>query len=649
MDITYYKKRYEPVDGKWYINKEIGRGSYGTVFEIERKDFHEKCALKIVTIPSSPHEVESYKQEHPTHDDKSITSYFYGFVEEFVQEFVIMSKLKGNSNIVSIEDYDVKKHNTGIGWDILIRMELLTPMNKYFANNPMRTQNVIKLGIDICKALEECKDHNIIHRDIKPSNIFISKRGDFKLGDFGVARTLEKTSSGLSKKGTYTYMAPEVYKGEEYGSNVDIYSLGIVMYKLLNNNNEPFRTSMAYQDEQKALIRRLKGESIPQPINADETLSRVILKACSYDPKDRYSDPSEMRRDLEKIVSDDLGALGCISGTKEEVLYETEGILEKDEKHHGQQRGSAEKTVGLFDPQEKTVVDVSANNQQWRDNQSGKTKEQAEKKDKWRNKSSMKWLFAAAGLIVIIVAFALVSFSLNRLSSNKNPLIKKTDIPPKRTYTIKVENDETDGSTGLKFNLPSEIGGYIGAYENDFDGDGKSEELYIKLIENGYEKVIYTEAEMYKDGVKIDEYLLLKSSFDPSNEHEIYISFKKLQNRNVIFAEDNYNATIANGNGLTFKSVYYENNRFYKYHSYDFVGSDAAEEEIERGTNDFRNKGFNIKGLNVFSGNKCGTITQQMNAYAICSIEIKCTDLKSMIENYKKPVPFTLTLRSNTK
>ena len=205
MDMQYYKQ-YEPIDGKWYITKELGSGSFGKVFEVERKDFgNMKSAMKIISVPSSESEIHSFISENYDMDDKSVTSYFYGFVEEFIKEFQIMSQLKGHSNIVNYEDHDVKERRDGIGWDIFIRMELLKPMNDYFKEHMPTQSDVIKLGIDMCKALEVCQKHSIIHRDIKPSNIFVSDNGDFKLGDFGVARTLEKTSSGLSKKGTYTY------------------------------------------------------------------------------------------------------------------------------------------------------------------------------------------------------------------------------------------------------------------------------------------------------------------------------------------------------------------------------------------------------------------------------------------------------------
>lgn len=119
-------------------------------------------------------------------------------------------------------------------------MELLTPLNTYYTTYPPTEADVIRLGIDMCRALEVCAKENIIHRDIKPSNIFVSEHGDYKLGDFGVARHLEASCRELSKKGTYDYMAPEVYRDSVYDARADIFSLGIVLYKLMNNGRIPF-------------------------------------------------------------------------------------------------------------------------------------------------------------------------------------------------------------------------------------------------------------------------------------------------------------------------------------------------------------------------------------------------------------------------
>ena len=160
--------------------------------------------------------------------------------------------------------------------------------------------------MDICNALSLCQTRNIIHRDIKPHNIFVSRDGHFKLGDFGIARTVEKTTGGLSKKGTYTYMAPEVYREEAYRPSVDIYSLGVVLYRLLNDNRAPFLppypANITHADREAALSRRISGEPLPVPRNADPQLANVVLRACAFNPNQRYWSPSQMRSDLEALL-----------------------------------------------------------------------------------------------------------------------------------------------------------------------------------------------------------------------------------------------------------------------------------------------------------------------------------------------------------
>ena len=301
--------QYKPGDivlGNWKLTQLIGEGSFGRVFEARREDFGAvyKAAVKIITIPQSQAELKSARAEGM--DEDSLSTYFRSFAEEIVREFALMSKLKGTANIVSYEDHTVVQHEDGVGWDIIIRMELLTPLLDYSVSNAFTRQKVIQLGIDICRALELCQKFNIIHRDIKPENIFISELDDFKLGDFGIARTVEKTSSGLSKKGTYTYMAPEVYREGTYGPSVDMYSLGIVLYRLLNDNRSPFLpeypATITHSDREAALAKRLRGEALPPPKHAEGRLAEIVLKACSYQAKDRYSSPLQLRQELEEIL-----------------------------------------------------------------------------------------------------------------------------------------------------------------------------------------------------------------------------------------------------------------------------------------------------------------------------------------------------------
>ena len=248
----------------WQSVKLLGEGSFGKVYEIYREEFGfpQRAALKVLTVPTSPSEIESAYQDGM--DEKSVTEYFYSFVEELVSEFALMYQLKSNNtNIVSYEDHMVVQHDDGIGWDILIRMELLTPLTKYVAEHPLTERDVIRLGMDICSALAICREKGVIHRDIKPENIFHSETGFYKLGDFGVARIAEKTISNFSQKGTYNYMAPEVYRREPYGFAVDIYSLGIVLYRFLNKGRlpflPPFPDRITFSDREQSLERRMMG------------------------------------------------------------------------------------------------------------------------------------------------------------------------------------------------------------------------------------------------------------------------------------------------------------------------------------------------------------------------------------------------------
>ena len=299
-------RKYEPIFGSWYLSRLLGKGSFGKVFEITREEFGEtyKAALKVISVPQDDEDVKARLSGGT--DTETISEYYKELLKEIANENRIMTQLKGNSNIVSYEDHQIIPHDDGIGYDILIRMELLTPLVDRMIERNLSKEETIKLGIDICRALELCHRKNIIHRDIKPQNILISDNGDFKLGDFGISRTMEKTTGGMSKKGTYKYMAPEVFRGEDYDSTADIYSLGIVLYMLLNGNRTPFLPQaperITPNDEEEAKMRRFRGEPLPPPSEADSILSQIILKACMADPKSRYRTATQMRKDLESYL-----------------------------------------------------------------------------------------------------------------------------------------------------------------------------------------------------------------------------------------------------------------------------------------------------------------------------------------------------------
>jgi len=291
----------------WEIVEEIGRGAFSTVYKVRKDDGmggEYFSALKVISIPSSNDEYRQYKGDG--YDDESISRIFKDQVSNIVSEFRMLSEFRGTANIVSYEDHKVLQKADGIGWDVLIRMELLSTLPDYYIKNPLTEKEVVKLGVDICNALILCEKSNIIHRDIKPQNIFVNKFGDFKLGDFGIARTMEHTTRA-TKIGTPAYMAPEVYRGEAYNCNVDVYSLGMVLYWLLNERRLPFlplppQVPTAEQTVN-AQNMRLNGTPLPPPKNGSAELKEVVLRACDFDPAKRFANATAFKAALSYIYN----------------------------------------------------------------------------------------------------------------------------------------------------------------------------------------------------------------------------------------------------------------------------------------------------------------------------------------------------------
>lgn len=288
---------------EWNEDCVLGEGSFGKVYRAKRMEYGGRTfysAIKVISVPKNQQEIKSARSQGM--NDEAIYNYFRGLVDNLLNEITLMDNLKGAKNIVGIEDYKIIGREGEIGWDIFIRMELLTPFDSFISNPEFSQLDVIRLGVDICTALEVCEQNYIVHRDIKPDNIFISRFGEYKLGDFGIARKLEATQANLSRKGTLNYMAPEVYKSEAYGSNVDIYSLGLVLYTLLNNNRiaflPPYPQQITYKDNEEALSKRLSGVPLTPPCNASASLGATIVKACAYNPQERYQTATEFKNAL---------------------------------------------------------------------------------------------------------------------------------------------------------------------------------------------------------------------------------------------------------------------------------------------------------------------------------------------------------------
>lgn len=290
---------------KWKTAGLLGKGSFGNVYKVLKEDFGGEyyAAVKVIRIPQD--ETEVIELQNTGMDAQSIRIYYEDVLNGLVNEIKIMERLKTAGNIVSIEDCVFVEDAGKLGWTLYIRMELLESLDAYVQKNGiLDVTETVKMGIDICSALECCEQSRTIHRDIKPGNIFRNPYGGYKLGDFGISKQMEGTQSMRSQKGTRMYMAPEIYRGESYDNTVDIYSLGITLYRFLNKGRIPFLPEAPKPirpgDLEKAIHCLISGNALEPPADGDETLTYIVRKACAYRAKDRYQNAAEMKGDLLK-------------------------------------------------------------------------------------------------------------------------------------------------------------------------------------------------------------------------------------------------------------------------------------------------------------------------------------------------------------
>lgn len=296
---------FSPLWGEWVPEKKLGEGSFGAVWKVSRRFLNNQvfyAAVKHISIPQDEWEIKSLINEGIFSDEQSAHEYYEGKLQMLANEISIMHKLQGYTNIVSYEDHLIIPKAGGAGYDIFLRMELLKPLSDKIQEG-MSVKDTVKLGKDIGNAIQILNSLGMIHRDIKPQNLFVNETGAYKLGDYGTARALSSSATAMSRKGTYNYMAPEIYKNEKADATVDLYSLGLVLYRLMNGNRMPFwpatGTVTAKQSED-AMIRRIKGDPLPPPAKADPELAGILLKSCAYRPQDRYRDATEFIQALNQ-------------------------------------------------------------------------------------------------------------------------------------------------------------------------------------------------------------------------------------------------------------------------------------------------------------------------------------------------------------
>ncbi len=274
--------------GKYIIKRKLGQGATSTVYLGFDPFAKREVAIKLL------------KQEI-LNDPKMGKLY----QRQLDNEASLAGKLS-HPHIVAIYDAVISDDSS------YIVMEYVSggTLEKYAEpNNLLPMDRVVEYMFKCCRALNYAQFNGVIHRDIKPANMLLTEDGDIKISDMGAALLLDIEQTQISNIGSPGYMSPEQLRGEVLTHQTDIYSLGVVMYRLLTGH-APFKAENLAALCQKILhdtpptLRSLRPDIPPQ-------LERVVLKAMHRDRQDRYQN--------WKDFGSDLAALGRFEQTTLEI------------------------------------------------------------------------------------------------------------------------------------------------------------------------------------------------------------------------------------------------------------------------------------------------------------------------------------------
>ena len=264
------------VDSRYTLVEPLGSGGMAEVYLAHDEVLDRAVALKILRGQYA--------------DDEE-------FVERFRREAQSAAGLS-HPNIVSI--YDRGRSEDGAYYIAMEYVPRGTLKDRISRDGALEPGMAAGVALQIADALQAAHESGVIHRDIKPQNVLITKTGDIKVTDFGIARATSSPLTATSAVlGTAGYMSPEQAMGEPVGQGSDLYSLGVVLYEMLTGDipfraESPIAQAMMHVNERPRSPREVNPE-VPEPLDA------LTLKLLAKDPEDRYPSATALANDLERI------------------------------------------------------------------------------------------------------------------------------------------------------------------------------------------------------------------------------------------------------------------------------------------------------------------------------------------------------------
>lgn len=246
----------------------LASGSSGDVYKAEIRG--SVCALKVIDCGCDPQKLRGAQYE-----------------------IFLMKQLQHCKGLVHLLDsYILRAGSHSIAF---LLEEYATPFETYYKTHNMTVADVLRLGIDLCTALERCWSAGVAHLDVQPKNLFVAQDGTFLLGDFGAGLPLDLLGKEQQLRGTLSYMAPEVKSSFAYSKASDLYSLGMVLYCLLNHGRLPL---VDKYPKDIAVKRRLAGEKFAPPALSTDVLKDCIMPMLAFLPAMRQKDFLTVQKQL---------------------------------------------------------------------------------------------------------------------------------------------------------------------------------------------------------------------------------------------------------------------------------------------------------------------------------------------------------------